>query len=183
MKVITAILKDEHKNILRLIQALLSECDSLENGKGINVVFFKNAVEFIRCYADGYHHAKEEDILFKTLRNESVKMHCNPIDQMLLEHNLGRGYAKGLEDGIEKNNAVEITKNARAYAELLTDHIYKEDNILYPMIEEALSENQKLKIDDQFSKVENSLSSKKKYLTLLDEIINNRSGHGQMIGL
>lgn len=171
MKNVTAVLKDEHKNILRVIKALLNECKSLESGEEINQVFFNNAVEFIQGYADGYHHAKEEGILFKELCGDEIKMHCNPTGQMLLEHELGRGYVKGLKKGIKKNDAAEIIKNARAYAELLTDHIYKEDNILYPMAEEALGEKQKLVISGEFRKVESRQADKKKrYLSLVKEM-------------
>lgn len=172
MNDVTVVLKEEHKNILKVTTALLKECETLENGQEINQNFFKNAIEFIQGYADKYHHAKEEDILFKELCSDEVKMHCNPTDQMLLEHDLGRGYIKGLKESLEKKNSQEIVKNARAYTELLTDHIYKEDNILYPMAEEALSETQKSEINDKFNRVEDPLSAKKKrYLTLVDEIV------------
>lgn len=175
MKDVTTVLKDEHKNILKVIKSLLEECESLENGEEINRKFFKDAIEFIQGYADSYHHAKEEDILFKELCSDDVKMHCNPTGQMLLEHNLGRGYVKSLEDGIEKNNTVEITKNARAYAELLTDHIYKEDNILYPMAEEALNEKQKSIINQKFDRADNKLKDKKeRYILLIKDITSTK---------
>lgn len=58
---ITKILSDEHKNILRLTKLIEKECESGEN---INKDFFIKAIYFIRNYADKFHHAKEEDILF-----------------------------------------------------------------------------------------------------------------------
>ncbi|MDP3026300.1 MAG: hypothetical protein Q8N63_01225, partial [Nanoarchaeota archaeon] len=72
------ILIDEHKNILKVIQALENECDSLESGKKIDKIFFEKSINFIRTYADKFHHAKEEDILFVELCSDEVKMHCNP---------------------------------------------------------------------------------------------------------
>lgn len=171
MNNVTEVLKDEHKNILMVIKALLEECDSLEKDGKINQDFFKKTAEFIQGYADSYHHAKEEDILFKELCGSDVKMHCNPTGQMLLEHDLGRGYVRGLKDGLDKENVQEIVKNARAYAKLLSDHIYKEDNILYPMAEEALSEKQKLEMNKKFSRVEKKQKDKKKrYLFLAKNI-------------
>ena len=67
--------------------------------------------------------------------------HCNPIEQMLHEHTLGRGFVKGLSEAVEKGDKAEAVKNARGYCELLQEHIFKEDNILYPMADEALKES------------------------------------------
>lgn len=76
----TKILNEEHQNILKVIEALSNECDSLEAGKEINSSFFKRAIKFIRNYADKVHHAKEEDILFIKLCDDGVEMHCNPTE-------------------------------------------------------------------------------------------------------
>jgi len=61
----TQILSEEHKYILEVIAALNRECQSLESGKNLDKNFFEEAIDFIRNYADKFHHAKEEDILFK----------------------------------------------------------------------------------------------------------------------
>ena len=86
----TKILSEEHKNIIKIIEALNKECDSLESGKPLDKEFFIKAVDFIKNYADKFHHAKEEDILFKEF-NKS-QSHCNPTEQMLYEHDLGRNF-------------------------------------------------------------------------------------------
>ena len=58
---------------------------------------------------------------------------------------------------IDENNIEKIIENSRGYASLLQEHIYKEDNILYPMAEEALSEDTKNKILNKFNEIENKL--------------------------
>src|SRR3989344_6473793 len=100
----TKILSEEHQFILKVIGALNRECDALEKGKGIDKNFFERAIDFIRNYADKFHHAKEEDILFKELCKDDVNMHCNPTEQMLYEHDLGRNFVKGMSYGIKENN-------------------------------------------------------------------------------
>ncbi|MBK6285391.1 MAG: hypothetical protein IPF54_24465 [Draconibacterium sp.] len=62
MKNITKILSEEHQNILKVIDVILYECEQMENGKQINSSFFNDVIFFIKNYADGFHHAKEEDI-------------------------------------------------------------------------------------------------------------------------
>jgi hemerythrin-like domain-containing protein len=171
MKTALQILSDEHQNILRVIDALLKECDFIQSGGEIDKNFFKKAIDFIRGYADKFHHAKEEEILFVELCKDEVQMHCNPTQQMLYEHDLGRNFIKELERGIEKNNKDEIIENARGYAQLLRDHIFKEDNILYPIAGESLSLDIKNNMLERFKQVEQKLSKEKdNYLLFLKEL-------------
>lgn len=154
MSNVTKVLSDEHINILKVIGALQREISEISKGKKIDKEFFKEGVDFIRNYADRFHHAKEEDILFKALCMPEVEMHCNPVDQMLFEHDTGRDYIKGVEEGVEKNDKKQVIENVKGYAGLLTEHIYKEDNILYPMAEEALDEKTKKRILSDYKKAE-----------------------------
>lgn len=167
MKKPTKILSDEHKNILKFIDILDEKCDNAEEGK-VDGEFFKKAIEFIRNYADKFHHAKEENILFKELCKDEVEMHCNPIDQMLYEHEQGRGFVKGMEEALKKNDKEKIIENTRGYIQLLRDHIFKEDNILYPMADQALSEKTQKLILKKFEEAEKKLGNKN-YLKLIEE--------------
>ncbi|MBT96751.1 MAG: hemerythrin domain-containing protein [Candidatus Pacearchaeota archaeon] len=164
---ITKILSDEHKNILRLTKLIEKECESGEN---INKDFFIKAIYFIRNYADKFHHAKEEDILFKELLKDSVqgKLPCNPIEQMLHEHEEGRNFIKETEIGIRENNTKKIIENITGYVNLIREHIYKEDNILYPMADGVLDKKTEQSILNRFSKAE-KMKDKKKCLLMLKE--------------
>ena len=135
----TTILSNEHKNISKVIDAINSECNNIESGKDMDNVFFDKTVEFIQNYADKFHHAKEENILFVELHKDGVEMHCDPIPQMLHEHDLGRDFVKGMIEGLEENNKDKVVENAKGYTDLIREHIFKEDNILYPMADEALN--------------------------------------------
>ena len=146
-------MSDEHKNILKVIGAVSKQCEGIDSGQEIDKDFFAKAVGFIRNYADKFHHAKEEDILFMELNKDGVLEHCNPIGQMLHEHDLGRGFVKGLSEAVEKGDKAEAVKNARGYCELLQEHIFKEDNILYPMADEALKEEIQKDILGKFAKM------------------------------
>ena len=171
METALKILSDEHQNILKMIDRLSEECDSLQSGGEINMDFFKKTLDFVRGYVDKLHHAKEEDILFVELCKDEVQMQCNPTQQMLHEHDLGRGFIKELEKGIKENNKSKIIENTRAYAQLLKDHIFKEDNILYPLADEALNSNIKKNMLERFKQVEKELSKEKeKHLLFLKEI-------------
>lgn len=168
----TKILSEEHQFILKVIGALNRECDAIDNGKILDKNFFEKAIDFIRNYADKFHHAKEEDILFKELCKDDVNMHCNPTEQMLYEHDLGRNFVKGMEQALKENNKKKILENARGYTQLLQDHIYKEDNILYPMADEALNDKTQKSMLEKFKQAESkrfTKGTKEKYLGLANE--------------
>src|SRR3989344_890233 len=167
----TTMLSEEHKNILKVIDSLISEVNNLESSNKINKEFFEKAIGFIRGYADKFHHAKEEDLLFVELCKDTVQMHCNPTHQMRHEHHIGRGFVKAMESGLKENNKQKLIENARSYAELLREHIFKEDNILYPMADEALSKAAKELMLKKFNDINKKISKNKtSYLSFVKKL-------------
>jgi len=169
---LTNVLSDEHQNILKVIKSLKKECKEIEAGKPVDQEYFAMAIDFIRNYADKFHHAKEEDILFKAMCGDGVEMHCNPTDQMLHEHDLGRVLVKKMEIGLNENDSKKIVENALGYALLLEDHIFKEDNILYPMASQSLPPEMQESVKEQFTAVEAEKFTpemKEKYLQMIND--------------
>ena len=141
---ITQVMVDEHVLILRMITLVEKNTALLEQGKFRNWQFYIDAVDFIRNYADRFHHAKEEDVLFVELINNGMPEKNSPIEAMHLEHEQGRAHVRAIEEAALK--AIEgeigqgaiIADHAKGYASLLRGHIDKEDNILYPLAERTL---------------------------------------------
>ncbi len=151
---VTKILSEEHQHILKVIELLERECSAMEKGGKLREDFFQKTIKFIREYADKFHHGKEEEVLFVELCKESTNMHCNPTYQMRHEHDLGRGFVKEMEAGLKERNISKVVSGARNYAQLLREHIYKEDNILYPMAEEALGDKEKKEVELKFKEMD-----------------------------
>ncbi len=149
------ILVEEHRNILRLAEALEQECLLIEQGKEVDENFFTGAINFIKNYADKFHHAKEEDILFKKFEQCAQEgcLHCNPVEQMLFEHEAGRKFVKGLQAALADKNKEELVRNAKGYVNLIKEHIFKEDSILYPLADETLNEEAEKEMLTEFKKV------------------------------
>ncbi|MEK6885945.1 MAG: hemerythrin domain-containing protein [Nanoarchaeota archaeon] len=143
-------LSKEHEYILKVIAAIKNEEENMLAGK-INATFLREAIEFIRNYADKLHHAKEEDILFKEFEKDASCNSCNPVPQMLHEHEIGREYVKNMEQGINEKNPKKIIENALGYCRLLEEHISKEDSVLYPMTEETIT---KKALEEMYKKFE-----------------------------
>lgn len=150
------IMMEEHRHILTMLKVVRSVCYKVYNDKEIDYKDFKDIIYFIRTYADGLHHKKEEIMLF----NKMVE-YIGPVAEktinfgMLVEHDMGRLYVKGLEEALnkyeegQKEAVIDIIANAVSYTHLLERHIDKEDNVIYKFGERQLSEEILKEIDTQ----------------------------------
>ena len=142
-------LVDEHALIKRLVALIPKVIESLnvasEEGKQI----IRNSVKFICFYADKYHHAKEEEILFKYF-DENLDI----LKVIREDHEQARAHARAILEGLDKKDKQEIAEHLEAYHQLLAEHIKKEDEILYPWIDRNLSIKQVGEIFSRFNKAD-----------------------------
>ena len=155
----TEVLMHEHEAIKEMLEVVGRVCDRLESGRQVPVEHLEQIIEFLRVFADRCHHGKEQDLLFPAMQEAGIPAQGGPIGVMLAEHDMGRGFIAGMAEATEryrKNAAAApaIGRNARAYISLLTDHIFKEDNILYPMADARLSEKKQQELVAEFERVE-----------------------------
>jgi len=137
-------LVDEHvliKRLVALIPVIVNNLD-VDSEEGRQLIL--DGVDFIRSYADKYHHAKEEEILFKYF-DENLDI----LKVMHEDHKQARGHRKAILEALDREDREAIAKHLSAYGELLAEHIKKEDEILYPWMDRDLSMTQ---IGELFSK-------------------------------
>jgi hemerythrin-like domain-containing protein len=137
------ILMGEHRVIERVIDALVAFTDEVQRGSGDRAELAR-FVRFIRGFADGWHHGKEEDILFRAMGRAGFPAQGGPVAVMLAEHDMGRAHVRSLDRLAGQAGAwtgeerARVAEEALGYASLLRAHIRKEDEILYPMAEARL---------------------------------------------
>ena len=160
-------LADEHLLIKRLIALIDPLCDFINKSKEADYQLVLDCVDFIRNYADKYHHMKEEDVLFKKT-GEGLDI----IKVMLEDHVTGRNHVKQVVEGAEKKNKAQIIEHIQGYKELLTQHIKKEDEILYPWIDRGLSTADVGKLYEEFNQKDAALPGdfEKKYQDLVSRL-------------
>ncbi|MFA7402971.1 MAG: hemerythrin domain-containing protein, partial [Pelobacteraceae bacterium] len=95
-KDITQALVSEHRLILRMITLLERNAPLTAEGRYPNWKFYLDGIDFIRNYSDRFHHAKEEDVLFEALVKNGMPREHSPIAAMLMEHDQGRAFVKGM---------------------------------------------------------------------------------------
>ena len=127
----------EHVWIKRLLALVPTITDFVEKSETVDKDLVMGCIDFIRGYADKFHHMKEEDILFKYVdeKSEIIKI-------MYDDHDTGRNHIKNVVEGTETGNKAQIKEHLHGYRDLLTQHIKKEDEILYPWIERQMTDNQ-----------------------------------------
>lgn len=171
----TEVLTGEHRVIERVLDALELGASRLESGQPVRPEFFLNATEFIRGFADGCHHQKEEGVLFKYMEGQGVPVQGGPLGVMLSEHELGRQYTRALTSAAQDMKAGDLSakdraiQSARNYITLLRRHIYKEDNVLFPMAGEVIPVEQHASVWEEFEHVEHIETGEgvhEKYLAL-----------------
>ena len=120
----------------------------------------REILEFLKVFVDKCHHAKEEDFLFPAMVKAGVPREGGPVGMMLLEHEAGRGFIRGMAqaaEGLAKGDrgaANRFAANARSYTDLLLQHIDKEDNVLYPIAERRLPPDADGALSAAFERVE-----------------------------
>ena len=146
-------LVDEHKNILRLID--LAQYIIRKKTLTADLIEVTNSIiYYVRNYADKFHHAKEENILFKkTSENQDM------IGVFLTEHDMGRKFIANASSGIESGDETKVKENISSYIDLLREHIHKEDKILYPWFERKLAGSGIEELGKEFDEVSRHLDA------------------------
>jgi hemerythrin-like domain-containing protein len=156
----TDILRHEHRAIESVLDSLDKASDAVKAGREVPAWMFSEGIDFIRNFADKCHHHKEEGKLFPKFIERGLPAQGGPIQVMLMEHEEGRGYVREAAAQFEKwtggdaNAGVKMADALQNYIEMLRAHIYKEDNILYPMGDNFLSEEDDRSLVDQFDYIE-----------------------------
>lgn len=154
------ILINEHVYIKKVLAAIKRDCEQLVEGKNVDINFYRQIIDFVRNFADKYHHQKEENMLFNIMSEKNEALKTGAIQGMLLEHDLGRMYIRNLEDALnkykngDKRQKAYIVANAICYAMLLEGHIEKEDNAVYMTARRVLDKKTQEKLTEEYEKIE-----------------------------
>jgi hemerythrin-like domain-containing protein len=156
----TEILMEEHRVIERVLTALERAATRLSKGQDVYMRFFTGTTVFIKNFADGCHHQKEEGILFPAMIENGMSKESGPIAVMLVEHEEGRRLTQKMRLALERiqtsddSSRNDLIQSALGYVTLLRQHIYKEDNILFPMADKVIPPDQQAQILEAFKLVE-----------------------------
>lgn len=156
----TEILMKEHRVIEQVLDCLEFMAQKCKDHGELDVDSARQALDFFQNFADRCHHSKEEDCLFPLMESKGFSREQGPTGVMLQEHDTGRLHVREMTkavDTIASGNdgpQSDFVLLAVSYVQLLREHILKEDNCLFQMADQALSEQNQQQLLDAFAKVE-----------------------------
>jgi hemerythrin-like domain-containing protein len=165
----TEALVKEHEDIRRMLAVVMEMCRRLESGADVPPEHVEQAIDFIRGFADSYHHAKEEDLLFPAMERSGIPRDDGPIAVMLAEHDEGRAFVRAAAEAVERLRQGDdsarpvIASNLRNYAGLLDGHIEKENQVLYPMADSRLSGDDQSQLERDFEQTNTTGDAPQRY--------------------
>lgn len=147
MKDTITILEDEHKHILNA----LKNVEEISEKTTINDKDIKTLKEAVHLFIEANkHHEREEKVLFPAVEKEGFS--CAP-EQMKIEHIEIKELKKQLKNAVETKDTRKIKEISFKLVPMLTEHIWKEDNILYPTARDLLKKEGVLKMRKDFDKI------------------------------
>jgi hemerythrin HHE cation binding domain protein len=175
------ILMAEHENIVRFADVMKIKCCNVLEGEVVDTKLFREAIDFVRNYADKHHHGKEEQILF-----ERMLAKLGPVAEklvkmgMLVEHDLGRLYMTELEAALNRydenkntENKLDILTNMTGYIDLIKRHAGKENAVVFSFADRSLTDEDKAYVDQKTKEFEEDKEKSEKrdyYMTWLDKL-------------
>lgn len=139
---------NEHTPLRNRLETLLSLSNKVkeEEDKSASFVQLVQEVKEFKAKLD-HHSSREEDYLFKMME-AYIGNQGGPLAVMEYEHEQAKGFIGEFSSNVEKNSLspVDMDHNAElirnAYYTLV-DHFSKEEQVLFPMAERMLSQEEK----------------------------------------
>ena len=134
----TDLLSQEHKLILRALDVLDALAASMEARGEFDEDAVDRVLDFLRWFADAHHQAKEETILFPAIK-AAAGAQDRPVRHMMFEHEQERQSIEDLEKDVRLGKLSDFVAAANKLISTLRNHIYKEDQLLFPEADSLLS--------------------------------------------
>jgi hemerythrin-like domain-containing protein len=119
-------------------------------------------IEFYGEYADGYHHHKEEEILFPAVSDHPDFTLHEIVEEFLNHHESFREYAAEIREGLEEKDYVAVHKVLHTYLNDLLDHIAAENEELFVLAESLMSEQELETLYFRFMDIDRELGEERK---------------------
>ncbi|MBI4470847.1 MAG: hemerythrin domain-containing protein [Acidobacteria bacterium] len=156
----TTILRNEHDEILKMLDATEVVARRLAHNEPVSPDTLGGLLEFFRLFADLCHHMKEEDVLFPALEKKGLLSSGELINGLLVEHDQGRSVVKQMvamadaySDGIAAGGH-RWARASLAFVEMMRRHIKEENDLLLVQAEALFSGAEQEALAAEFGRVE-----------------------------
>ena len=147
------IIQDEHRKLWRVASTINIVADEMDAGSPVPTPFFHAVFDYIEGFIDHAHHPKEDDFLFRLLRQRSSKAEAVLL-QLEANHQHGPATLRALRNDLARaaqGNCGAFTAALRSYTKNLEEHIRTEERDILPLAREVLLAEDWVVIDKAFA--------------------------------
>jgi DUF438 domain-containing protein len=149
----------EHEMIERAMAVLKSNLEKIDEAVKAPLQM-QRAIDFLLEFGDKIHNTKEEKFLFPLMGQKGLPVEGGPIGVMLMEHDAERKLLQKMM--AELPSLVEATTTGRhkfaaggfEYLTIRAEHIWKENDVLYPMGRKVISEEENSTLLQEFKNLD-----------------------------
>ena len=140
----TETLQKEHKICYLVIAAARRRSTAVRGGDEFHPENVAQLIDFLR-YFDECHDHKEDNRLFAKLAERGMSTSTGILAEMMQDHGDLVTRLVAIGDGLprarsgDRQAIIHLLDQIDAYLKLLEDHMHKEDDVLFPMVEHVLT--------------------------------------------
>lgn len=151
-----SIIRDEHRSLAAVLHAWLHLIRTAQTrGVAPDPALMRAIVHYIQAFPVALHHPKEEDYLFRKLRERSSEVNAD-LDELQRQHHRDEemvGELAALVERQAKGEAplAEVEQAVSRYALFIWEHLGREEGVILPAAQRHLAESDWDEINAAFS--------------------------------
>ena len=148
----------EHEMIERAMAILKEQLQKVQD-KEHEPVKLSRALDFLLEFGDKIHNTKEENLLFPLMGKRGIPSQGGPLGVMLMEHEAERSLLQQMlmqVDGLRQMPAdqrLSFRNDGLEYLKIRAEHIWKENDVLYPMARKIMQPGDNDMLLDEFHRI------------------------------
>ena len=156
------VIRDEHRSLAAVLHAWMHLLASARHsGKPVDVKLMRAIVFYLKAFPLALHHPKEDEYLFRRLRERSTSVHAE-LDELERQHqrdaqlvaelgDLVEAWATAADDASRQRQLQLLDEAVQRYAAFLWDHMGREEGVILPAAQRHLTEADWVEIDAAFA--------------------------------
>ena len=140
MSILSTFMRDDHRSCDEQF-ANMENAVADENWSEASTKFEEFATDLL------HHFEIEEQVMFPAFEARSASAHCNPTPVMLMEHTQMRGITDEMRTKLDSKDKDGFFGSSETLMMLMQQHNMKEEQMMYPMIDEAMGAESDMLLD------------------------------------
>ena len=159
------IIRAEHRSLAAVLYTLQAQMRAAREGRlAPDYPLARQIVDYLESFHQRFHHPKEDDFLFKALRERSAEANAE-LERLEGEHAEGDTRLAALREALERaqsdaGSVQEFAAEIERYADFHWRHMRAEEDVVMPLAERLLSLDDWQRIDAAFEDNDDPLFGK-----------------------